>query len=153
MKYLCTKQLLRKRHCIDTSKFLCSPLGVGVYTLTLKSLSASFKLVLRLVLGLRCPIINAQLTPKEPAGKSLLYVPGITTLPAGTRPLYSMGEDLVTSIILVDCVSTTLAPSTASFSTITPSTTIDLLPIKQPSSTITGLACKGSSTPPIPTPP
>ena len=38
------------------------------YTLTLKSLSASFKLVFRSVLGLRCPIINAQPTPNSPAG-------------------------------------------------------------------------------------
>src|SRR5687768_5347918 len=68
-------------------------------------------------------------------------------------PLVSIGSDPLTSMILVDCVSTTLAPSTASFSTRTPSTTIHLDPIKQPSSIITGLACKGSSTPPMPTPP
>ena len=35
----------------------------------------------------------------------------------------------------------------------TPSTTSDLAPIKQLSSIIVGLACKGSNTPPIPTPP
>ncbi len=42
------------------------------YTLMLKSLKASFKLVFLSVLSLRWPIIKAQLTPKEPAGKSLL---------------------------------------------------------------------------------
>src|ERR1051325_11408025 len=77
----------------------------------------------------------------------------MTTEREGTTPLYSFGTASVTSIILVDCVNTTLAPSTASFSTLTPSTTIQRLPIKQPSSIITGLACKGSSTPPMPTPP
>src|SRR5688572_5306181 len=39
-----------------------------IYTLTLKSLSASFKLVFRSVLGLRCPIMIAQPTPYSPAG-------------------------------------------------------------------------------------
>ena len=38
------------------------------HTLTLKSLNASFKLVLRSVLGLRWPMINAQPTPNSPAG-------------------------------------------------------------------------------------
>src|SRR3979490_1931185 len=38
-------------------------------------------------------------------------------------------------------------------STITPSTTSERAPIKQLSSMITGLACSGSSTPPMPTPP
>src|SRR6478752_1377511 len=61
------------------------------HTLTLNSLKASFKLVFKSVLDFRLPIIKAQLTPNEPAGKSLLYVPGITTLLAGTRPLYSRG--------------------------------------------------------------
>ena len=56
-------------------------------------------------------------------------------------------------MILVLMVNTTLAPSTASFSTRTPSTTIQRLPINAPSSIITGAACKGSRTPPIPTPP
>jgi len=42
------------------------------YTLTLKSLNASFRLVLRSVLGFRLPIIRAQLTPKLPALKLLL---------------------------------------------------------------------------------
>ncbi len=42
------------------------------YTLTLKSLNASFKLVFRSVLGLRWPMIKAQLTPYSPAGNFLL---------------------------------------------------------------------------------
>src|ERR1700729_2267031 len=91
---------------------------------TLKSRSASFKLVLRSVLGLRWPMINAQVTWYSPAGNFFGYVPGITTLRAGTRPLYSTGSDPLTSMIRVDCVNTTFAPRTASFSTITPSTTM-----------------------------
>src|SRR4029453_15952773 len=77
----------------------------------------------------------------------------MTTLLAGTRPLYSTGSLPLTSIIFVLCVSTTLAPSTASFSTITPSTTIDLDPRKQPSSIIPGEPSQRSSSPPIPPPP
>ena len=43
--------------------------------------------------------------------------------------------------------------STAPVSTITPSATSERAPIKQLSSITTGLACSGSSTPPMPTPP
>src|SRR6056300_246568 len=39
------------------------------------------------------------------------------------------------------------------FSTMTPSTTSERAPIKQLSSIMVGLACNGSSTPPMPTPP
>ena len=56
-------------------------------------------------------------------------------------------------MILVDFVKTTFAPKTASFPILTPSTTIHLEPMKAPSSTITGDACNGYKTPPIPTPP
>lgn len=77
----------------------------------------------------------------------------MTTERAGTIPFISTGSSPVTSIIFVEAVSTTLAPSTASFSTRTPSTTIDLDPKKALSSIITGAACNGSKTPPIPTPP
>ncbi len=38
-------------------------------------------------------------------------------------------------------------------STMTPSTTSERAPMKQLSSMMVGLACTGSSTPPIPTPP
>ena len=99
------------------------------------------------------PIISAHGTPYTPARNSLLYVPGITTERAGTIPLYSLGLLPFTSIIFVEAVSTTLAPSTASFSILIPSTTIYLDPIKASSSIITGDACTGSNTPPIPTPP
>src|SRR5690606_27501706 len=78
---------------------------------------------------------------------------GITTLRAGTLPLYVTGSSPVTSIILVDWVSTTLAPRTASFSTCTPSTTMHREPTKTLSSIIVGAAWGGSRTPPIPTPP
>ncbi len=43
--------------------------------------------------------------------------------------------------------------STLPRSTITPSTTSERAPMKQSSSITTGLACNGSSTPPMPTPP
>ena len=56
-------------------------------------------------------------------------------------------------MIFVDPVSTTFAPSTASLPTCTPSTTIQRDPMKPPSSIMTGAACTGSSTPPMPTPP
>src|SRR5690606_19766085 len=72
---------------------------------------------------------------------------------SGTYPLISTGVSPVTSIILVEAVNTTFAPNTASFPTRTPSTTIQRDPIKALSSIMTGAACKGSKTPPIPTPP
>src|SRR3954462_9887270 len=56
-------------------------------------------------------------------------------------------------MIGVEDVMTTFAPSTASRPTRTPSTTMHREPTNAPSSTITGLAWRGSSTPPIPTPP
>src|SRR5690606_28638685 len=78
---------------------------------------------------------------------------GITTDLAGTTPLYSTGSVPLTSMIFVEAVSTTLAPNTASDSTWTPSTTMARDPTKTLSSMMTGAACTGSSTPPIPTPP
>ena len=42
------------------------------YTLTLNSLNASLRLVFRSVDGLRCPMINAQLTEYSPAGNCFL---------------------------------------------------------------------------------
>src|ERR1700760_3004581 len=98
-------------------------------------------------------MMRAQGTWYSPAGNFLVYEPGITTERAGTRPLYSTGCSLVTSMILVDAVSTTLAPNTTSLSRCTPSTTIAREPMKQLSSIITGAACTGSNTPPMPTPP
>ncbi len=55
-------------------------------------------------------------------------------------------------ILLVELMNTPME-STAPSSTITPSTTSDRAPMKQLSSMITGPACNGSSTPPMPTPP
>lgn len=66
--------------------------------------------------------------------------PGITTDLEGIIPLCSTGLFPLTSIILVEAVNTTLAPSTASFSIFTPSTTIDLEPTNALSSIITGAA-------------
>ncbi len=56
-------------------------------------------------------------------------------------------------MIGVVAVRTTFAPSTARAPTRTPSTTMQRDPTNAPSSTITGAACSGSSTPPMPTPP
>ena len=56
-------------------------------------------------------------------------------------------------MIGVDEVTTVLAPSTAPSSMIAPSTSMQRLPMKAPSSMMTGRAEGGSSTPPIPTPP
>ena len=53
----------------------------------------------------------------------------------------------------VEAVMTTFAPRTASSSMSVPSTTMQRLPMKQPSSMMLGRAPGGSSTPPIPTPP
>src|SRR5437016_8132633 len=57
------------------------------------------------------------------------------------------------STILVLAEMNTPIDSTEPVPTITPSTTSERAPMKQLSSTITGLACNGSSTPPMPTPP
>ena len=57
------------------------------------------------------------------------------------------------SMILVVAPMNTPIDSTAPRSTITPSTTSERAPMKQSSSMITGSACSGSSTPPMPTPP
>src|SRR5271154_5666944 len=54
---------------------------------------------------------------------------------------------------LVDAPMNTPIDSTAPFSTTTPSATSERAPMKQSSSMMTGLACNGSSTPPMPTPP
>ncbi len=56
-------------------------------------------------------------------------------------------------MIGVEAVIDTFAPRTAPASTTTPSTRMQRLPMKAPSSTITGRAAGGSSTPPMPTPP
>src|SRR5919199_551014 len=53
----------------------------------------------------------------------------------------------------IDAPSVTCGPITASRPTTTPSTIAALEPTNAPSSTITGRAPGGSSTPPIPTPP
>ena len=52
-----------------------------------------------------------------------------------------------------EAVSTTFGPSTAPSPITTPSVTMQREPRDAPSSTITGRAFTGSSTPPMPTPP
>ena len=88
-----------------------------------------------------------------PLGNSFGLVPGITTEFSSTTPLTSTGSLSVTSIIGVEAVRVTLAPITAPFFILTPSTIIDREPMKAQSSITTGIAPAGSKTPPIPTPP
>src|SRR3990170_3475738 len=57
------------------------------------------------------------------------------------------------STILVEAPMKTPMESTEPSSTTTPSTTSERAPMKQLSSMITGPACNGSSTPPMPAPP
>ncbi len=57
------------------------------------------------------------------------------------------------STILVEAPMNTPIDSTAPVPTITPSATSERAPMKQLSSITTGLACSGSSTPPMPAPP
>src|SRR3546814_18277448 len=59
---------------------------------------------------------------------------------------------LRSTILVVDVMNTPM-DSTEPLPTRTPSTTSDRAPIKQSYSIMTGSACKGSSTPPMPTPP
>ena len=54
------------------------------HTDTPKSRSASFKLVFKSVLGLRCPMIRAHGTWYSPAGNCLGMEPGMTTERGGT---------------------------------------------------------------------
>ncbi len=56
-------------------------------------------------------------------------------------------------MIGTEAVITTPAPRIACSPTMQPSVTMQREPMKAPSSTITGRALTGSSTPPIPTPP
>ena len=53
----------------------------------------------------------------------------------------------------VEALRNTPIDSTLPRSTMTPSTTSERAPMKQSSSMMVGLACSGSSTPPMPTPP
>ena len=56
-------------------------------------------------------------------------------------------------MMCVEPVMTVFEPSTASRQMCAPSTTMQREPMKQLSSMMTGAACTGSSTPPMPTPP
>ena len=56
-------------------------------------------------------------------------------------------------MILVEAPRNTPIDSTAPLRTMTPSATSERAPMKQSSSMMTGSACSGSSTPPMPTPP
>src|SRR5258706_535480 len=78
-------------------------------------------------------------------------VPGTTTAYSGTSP--TKVSPVSRSTILVEAPRNTPIASTAPLRTITPSATSERAPMKQSSSTMTGSACSGSSTPPMPTPP
>ena len=82
---------------------------------------------------------------------SLGMVPGTTTEYGGTRP--KKISPVARLMIRVDCPMKTPIEMTLPFSIITPSAISERAPMKQSSSMITGLACRGSSTPPIPVPP
>ena len=78
-------------------------------------------------------------------------LPGTTTEYGGTLPIWIWPVARSTTLVVAEM--NTPIDSTAPVPTITPSTTSERAPMKQLSSMITGLACSGSSTPPMPTPP
>ena len=78
-------------------------------------------------------------------------LPGTTTEYGGTSPTWIWPVARSTTLVVAEM--NTPIDSTAPVPTITPSTTSERAPMKQLSSMITGLACNGSSTPPMPTPP
>src|ERR1700760_2499639 len=98
-------------------------------------------------------MINAHERLYVPAGNSFGRVPGTTTARGGTEPRCSTGSLPVTSMIGTDAVRVTFGASTAPRPMRPPPTTRRREPRNAPSSTITGRAPGGSSTPPIPTPP
>ena len=125
----------------------------GPYTGTSNSRRTAVRLVFLSVDSFRIPMIKAHVTPYSPDGKDFCVVPGTTTALLGTMPRETFSRLPHASIILVDDVKTTPAPRTAPSPMRTPSTMTHRLPTKTLSSMITGLACTGSNTPPIPTPP
>ena len=80
------------------------------------------------IYGLGCDALNMN------ANKRINIIKGSNP----KKPLIYFGLLPVTSIILVDAVNTTFAPRTASFSTLTPSTTMQRDPKKTLSSIMTG---------------
>src|SRR5215472_12828200 len=119
-----------------------------------QSLSSSLMLVLERVRSSTRLMMTAQAVegPTCPFFIGLPgSAPGTTTAYSGTSPMKT--SPLSRSTILVVALRNTPIASTAPRRTITPSTTSLRAPMKQSSSTITGSACSGSSTPPIPTPP
>ena len=96
--------------------------------------------------------MSAHGRPNVPPGNSLLRMPCTTTARSGMSPRPT-SSPVCASITGVDDVMITPAPSLAPCRTRAPSTIMQRDPMKQSSSTTTGTACGGSSTPPIPTPP
>ena len=84
-------------------------------------------------------------------GKKVGVVPGTTTEYGGTSPVNT--SPVVRSTMRVEAPRNTPMLSTEPSRTTTPSATSERAPMKQLSSIITGPACSGSSTPPMPAPP
>src|SRR5436190_5301754 len=97
--------------------------------------------------------MSAQARWYVPAGNSFGRVPGTTIARGGTNPRCSTGSLPVTSMTGTEAVRETFGPRTAPAPMRTPSVRIAREPMNAPSSTITGFAPGGSSTPPMPTPP
>src|SRR4051812_17183457 len=106
-------------------------------------------LVFARVFASTCFTMTAQYKLQRPSDEG--SEPDTTTEPAGTRP-YSTSP-VSRRYILVLAPMNTPIEITLPSSTITPSTISERAPMKQLSSIMVGLACKGSSTPPMPTPP
>src|SRR5919202_2526977 len=96
---------------------------------------------------------SAHASSYVPAGNSFGRLPGTTTARGGTYPRCSTGSGPVTSMTGIEAPNTTCGAITACSPTTTPATITAREPTNTPSSTITGRAPGGSSTPPIPTPP
>src|SRR6185369_8599482 len=119
-----------------------------------QSRSNSLMLVLERVCSSTVLTMTAQASdgPGDPFGNGFPgREPGTTTAYSGTSPIRIL--PVCRSTILVDWPRNTPIASTAPLRTMTPSATSERAPMKQSSSTITGSACSGSSTPPMPTPP
>jgi hypothetical protein len=102
--------------------------------------------------SLRRRITSTQARPNSPPGNVRGRVALTATDHEGTRPRPS-SSPVSASITGMDEVRIDPAPRTVPRPTRAPSAMMQRLPMRQSSSTMTGAACGGSSTPPMPTPP
>src|SRR5581483_2640193 len=119
-----------------------------------QSLSNSLMLVLLRVFSSTRLTMTAQYSPGPGSPFFIGFpgvVPGTTTEYAGTSPCSTC--PVSRSMILVEAPRKTPIESTEPSRRITPSATSERAPTKQLSSMMTGPACSGSSTPPMPAPP